>query len=133
QPHRRQARGSRGGAATVPLGGKRELASAVATEAAIARARTASDEPAATRPWLVVVSDGVMPPADTLELLRLRRGCRITILTLAESQQSEPSAVDLRLRLEPGGVLLLARTGEEEPVAEGQADRLGRHAAEALA
>src|SRR5207237_10622079 len=132
QPHRRQARGSRGGAATVPLGGKRELASAVATEAAIARARTASDEPAATRPWLVVVSDGVMPPADTLELLRLRRGCRITILTLAESQQSEPSAVDLRLRLESGGVLP-ERTGEEEPVAEGQADRLGRHAAEALA
>jgi S-DNA-T family DNA segregation ATPase FtsK/SpoIIIE len=132
-PHLRRAGGSRGGAANVPLGGQRELASAVATEAAIARARTASDEPAATRPWLVVVSDGVMPPADTLELLRLRRGCRITILTLAESQQSEPSAVDLRLRLDSGGVLLLERTGEEEPVAEGQADRLGRHAAEALA
>jgi S-DNA-T family DNA segregation ATPase FtsK/SpoIIIE len=132
-PHLRREGHDRHEAGSVPVGGQRELAAALAAEAAIARVRSSPDEPGPTRPWLIVLADGVMPPAESLEHLRPRSGSRITIVTLAESQQSEPSAVDLRVRLERGGGLLLERAGEEEPVAEGHADRLGCHAAEALA
>ncbi|MBJ7597205.1 type VII secretion protein EccCa [Candidatus Nephthysia bennettiae] len=111
-----------------PVGGQGELAAAVASEAARARAGEA-----AAGPWLVAVTDGVMPAPESLELLRVHRGCRLTVVTLVENQQSEPSAVDTRLRLEPGGHLLVERADAEEPVATGLADGFGNHAAEALA
>jgi DNA segregation ATPase FtsK/SpoIIIE, S-DNA-T family len=93
----------------------------------------AAEFPPAAHPWLVAVTDGVLPAAETLELLRGDGRCRVTVVSLAEAQQSEPSAVDVRLRLEPGGHLLVESADAEEPVASGLADRLGSHAAEALA
>ncbi|HEY4864109.1 MAG TPA: type VII secretion protein EccCb [Candidatus Dormibacteraeota bacterium] len=131
-PHLRTS-GVAGEGSAIRVGGAPDLAAAIATEAALAGARTSPGEPAPARPWLVILADGVMPPPEALELLRLRGGGRVTVVTLAETQQSEPSAVDVRLRLDGDGGLSVERADEEKPVAQGRADGLGVHAAEALA
>jgi ESX secretion system protein EccC len=132
-PHLGAAAGARGDEGPPSLAGPAELAAAVAAETTVAGVRPPAGEPAAARPWLVVLADGIVPARETLEPLRLRSGCRMTIVTLSETQQSEPSAVDSRLRLEAGGRLLVERAEAAEPVAPGRADQLGTHAAEALA
>jgi S-DNA-T family DNA segregation ATPase FtsK/SpoIIIE len=132
-PHIRTSRAAGEGGRAVRIGDASDLAAAVAAEAAVAGVRTAPEEAAAGRPWLVILADGVMPPPEALTLLRLRSGCRVSVVTLAETQQSEPSAVDVRLRLDGDGGLRVERAEEEEPVAQGRPDGLGAHAAEALA
>jgi S-DNA-T family DNA segregation ATPase FtsK/SpoIIIE len=131
-PHLRAAGSSGDGESAVRVGDASDLAAAAVAAAAPAGMRTSSEE-AAGRPWLVILADGVMPPLETLELLRLRGGRPVTVMTLAETQQAEPSAVDVRLRLDGEGGLSVERAGEEKPVAHGRADALGVHAAEALA
>jgi len=82
-------------------------------------------------PYLVVVTDGVIPSADAVNLLR-RVPSRTTMVVLGGGPADEPSEVDVRINVAPGGLSLEPLRAGDQP-AEGRADRLGPHSAEAIA
>jgi ESX secretion system protein EccC len=83
-------------------------------------------------PWLVVLADGVIPTPDAVTLLR-RMPSRTTLVVLGGVPAEEPNEVDLRIQVTSSGRLTVDRVGSPGPSAEGQADRLGPHGAEAMA
>jgi S-DNA-T family DNA segregation ATPase FtsK/SpoIIIE len=93
-----------------------------------------SPEEGQARPRLVVVADGVMPPPDTVALLRRPHARGVTLVALVESQEQEPPHVDLRLRAGAGGELRAEWVaGEAGAAGQGRADRPGPGTCEALA
>lgn len=101
------------------------------SRAALARKVQAGADLMESGPWLVVLADGVVPTPEAVALLR-RAPSRTTLIVLAGGRQEEPSEVDLRLEVTPGG-LRVERLGATGPQAEGAADRLGPRSAEAIA
>ncbi len=108
-----------------------ELDALLSSRVARARKVQTGDDLLDSGPWLVVLSDGVSPAPDAVTLLR-RVPCRTTLVALGDRPADEPGEVDVRVLVTPGGlsVEVLRAPG---PALEGQADRLGKHAAEALA
>ena len=82
-------------------------------------------------PWLVVVTDGISPTPEAVNLLR-RVPCRTTLVALGERITDEPGEVDVRVVVTSDrlGVERLATPGL---AVVGRADRLGAYGAEAVA
>ena len=82
-------------------------------------------------PWVVALADSLIPSPDVISALR-RTPCRTTLIVFAESPAQEPSELDVRVQVTDGR-LIAERVGQPDPPVTGRADRLGPHAAEALA
>ena len=111
---------------------------------ALTRAQPAGESQPLEAPTrrLVVVVEGVVPGPETVALVR-RQGSPVRLLVLAPTQRDEPTAVDLRLRLDGAALQIEAnspiqRRGKPEVEAEvtatsGRADSMGPSALETLA
>jgi S-DNA-T family DNA segregation ATPase FtsK/SpoIIIE len=82
-------------------------------------------------PWLVVLTDGLLPTPDAVNLLR-KVPSRTTLIALGESPADEPGQVDVRVVVTPDR-LSVERLGTPGPAVVGRVDRLGAHGAEAVA
>lgn len=82
-------------------------------------------------PSLVVITDGVVPSAEAVTLLR-RVPSRTTLVVLGGGPADEPSEVDVRIQVTSGAFRLEPLWAGDLPV-EGRADRLGPRSAEAVA
>jgi S-DNA-T family DNA segregation ATPase FtsK/SpoIIIE len=82
-------------------------------------------------PYLVVVTDGVIPSPDAVSLLR-RVPSRTTMVVLGDGPADEPSEVDVRIKVSHGR-LRVEHLRDGDQAAEGRADSLGPHSAEAIA
>src|ERR1700687_141495 len=101
-----------------------ELDALVLARVARARKVQAGVELIDSGPWLVVLTDGILPTPDAVASLR-RASCRTTLVSLGDRPAEEPAAVDLRVLVTPDR-LSLERLGAPGPPVDGRADRLGR-------
>jgi S-DNA-T family DNA segregation ATPase FtsK/SpoIIIE len=114
----------------VDVGDEKNLNAAIAARAAQARATKAGSDLVDPGPWLVAIVDGVIPSPDLVTRLT-RMPMRTSIVVLAGSQAGEPDLANVRIETSAGRVSLdrAAAPG----ALTGRADRLGVHAAEAVA
>jgi S-DNA-T family DNA segregation ATPase FtsK/SpoIIIE len=108
-----------------------ELDAALSSRAARARKVQAGVDLLDSGPYLVVLTDGVVPSPEAVTLLR-RVPSRTTLVALGGGPADEPSEVDVRIQVSPGRLRLEPIRAGAQP-AEGRADRLGAHSAEAVA
>ena len=108
-----------------------ELDSVLSSRAARARKVQAGVDLLDSGPYLVVLTDGVVPSPEGVTLLR-RVPSRTTMVVLAGGPEGEPSEVDVRIEVAPGRLKVESlRAGD--PPADGRVDRLGPRSAEAVA
>jgi DNA segregation ATPase FtsK/SpoIIIE, S-DNA-T family len=131
-PHLRGVQhGADGESSAVSVNDPAALEALVSSRAARARKVQAGADLLDTGPWLVVLADGVLPTPEAVSLLR-RVPSRTTLVVLAGSQAEEPNEVDVRVRV-ASGRLRVEHVGAGGSHAEGRADSLGPHSAEAVA
>jgi ESX secretion system protein EccC len=131
-PHLRSvANGSDAESDATPVDDTAGLDALLSSRAALARKVQAGADLMESGPWLVVLADAIVPTPEAVTLLR-RLPSRTTLVVLAGGRDQEPSEVDVRAEVTPGG-LRVERLGAGAPPAEGIADRVGARSAEAVA
>jgi ESX secretion system protein EccC len=103
------------------------LEAAIAERVAKARRGMHKDQDAG--PWLIAIADGVVPSPDTVAALR-KTAARTSLIAISSETSHGVGELDARIRVDHGRFALdhLVADG-----AEGRADRMGRHGAEAMA
>jgi S-DNA-T family DNA segregation ATPase FtsK/SpoIIIE len=108
-----------------------KLDGVLAARAARTRKVQAGSDLLDSGPYLVVVTDGVLPSPEAIALLR-RVPSRTTMVVLGGGLADEPSEVDVRVHV-LGSRLTVEHLRSGDRPSVGRADSLGAHSAEALA